>query len=266
MFFNDEVHKKDECMKKGDFSNLANDYTKYRPSYNMAVVDALLRATNKFADEVVAADVGAGTGIFTKCLLSGGVTNMVAVEPNDDMRREGEVFLGNEVTFLGGSGEHTLLESNKYDLVTMASSFHWPNTHDALKEFDRILNDKGIFAALWNPRLTERSESESKVQDLLSNKYKLKSRVSSGMSGITENLRDILLESGIFRSVLYIDSIDIVKRTHEEYMGAWRSVNDIQVALGKDKFAEFLNDVEGIIKNYPYVEVHYLTRGWIAAK
>ena len=30
-------------------------------------------------------------------------------------------------------------------------------------------------------------------------------------------------------------------------MGAWRSVNDIQAQLGKEKFSEFLSDVEAII-------------------
>jgi len=111
------------------------------------------------------------------------------------MRKVGEAFLNNEATFMNGSAEHTLLESDSYDLVTMASSFHWADTQDALREFDRILNDTGIFAALWNPRLTERSASESKVQELLVKKYNLKSRVWSGLSGITENLRDILTES-----------------------------------------------------------------------
>jgi len=65
---------------------------------------------------------------------------------------------------------------------------------------------------------------------------------------------------------LYVDAIDVVKRTHDEYIGVWRSANDMQAELGKDKFVEFLDDVEGIIRDYPYVEVHYLTRAWIAAK
>jgi hypothetical protein len=148
----------------------------------------------------------------------------------------------------------------------MASSFHWADTNLALKEFDRILKDDGVFAALWNPRLTERSPSESKIQTLLTEKYSLKSRVSSGLSGITSNLREILSESGVFKSVLYVDAVDVVKRTHQEYLGAWRSVNDIQVELGAEKFSEFLGDLEKIIRNFPNVEVHYLTRAWIASK
>ena len=253
-------------MKTGDFSNLAIDYAKFRPSYNVDVVNSILGAIKTPLEQVVAADVGAGTGIFTKCLRSGGIRDIVAVEPNDNMRQAGEAFLKHKVKFINGSAEYTHLESDRYDLVTMASSFHWPNTHDALAEFDRILNERGVFSALWNPRLTERSTIESRVQDLLVDKYNLKSRVSSGLSGITKELKDTLTKSGIFRSVSYVDSIDIVHRSHNEYIGAWRSVNDIQVQLGKNKFVEFLDDVEVIIKDYPDVEVHYLTRAWIAEK
>ena len=43
-------------------------------------------------------------------------------------------------------------------------------------------------------------------------------------------------------------------------------MNDIQNQLGKDNFAEFIDDVAEIITNYPSVEVHYLTRAWIAVK
>ena len=168
--------------------------------------------------------------------------------------------------FLSGSAEETGLETDGFDLVTMASSFHWPNTQSALNEFDRVLTNKGVFCALWNPRLTEKSASESEVQELLTKKFKVASRVSSGLSGITKELREILKTSGIFNSVIYVDAVDVVQRTHEEYIGAWRSVNDIQAQLGGEKFEEFISDVEKIIKKREFVEVHYLTRAWIASK
>ena len=253
-------------MIKGDFSTLANDYTKYRPSYNKQVVKTILNNINKKSKNILAADIGAGTGIFTKCLIEVGIKDIVAVEPNDNMRNAGNEYLGRKIQFFKGSGENTKLDSNKYDLVTMASSFHWPNTQEALLEFNRILNDTGVFAALWNPRLTERSESETQVQNLLFTKYRVASRVSSGLSGITNKLSEILYKSKFFRNVTYVDAIDVVKRSHEEYMGAWRSVNDIQAQLGKEKFSQFLCDVEQIINKLSYVEVHYLTRAWIARK
>ena len=253
-------------LERGDFTNLADDYAKYRPSYNQGIVELIVSFVQKSPNHIRAADVGAGTGIFTNCLSKTGLQDLVAVEPNEDMRKAGSNFLGGKLNFLPGNAENTGLDSASLDLVTMASSFHWPKTSEALREFDRILVPGGVFSAIWNPRLVERSASESEIQKLLLTKYNVNKRVSSGLSGITEELREILTDCQIFESVVYLDALNIVQRTHEEYIGAWRSVNDIQAQLGKVRFGEFIQDVEKIITKRPTVEVHYLTRAWVARK
>ncbi len=253
-------------MKKGDFTNLADDYAKYRPSYNKDVVETILKAVTKNTFTARVADVGAGTGIFTKCLIEAGFQDVLAIEPNGDMREAGINFLERKVKFLDGSAENTGLKSYSIDLVTMASSFHWPETSKALKEFDRILSPNGVLSVVWNPRLTNRSKCEQEVENLLSTKYDITSRISSGLSGITVSLTEILQTCGFFQSVAYTEAVDVVQRSHKEYIGAWRSVNDVQAQLGRDKFSEFIDDVKRIISKYPTVEVHYLTRAWIASK
>ena len=169
-------------IKTGDFSKLANNYKKYRPSYNKHIVKAIVNATNKKPGTINAADIGAGTGIFTKCLIDAGIKRVLAVEPNENMRSAGTDFLGTRVNFLDGCAENTTLEDGKFDLITMASSFHWTDNKRALTEFDRILKPNGVFAAVWNPRLTKRSMIESRVQNLLENKYQITTRISSGLS------------------------------------------------------------------------------------
>ncbi len=253
-------------MKKGDFSSLAKDYANYRPGYNAQVVQQITFATELKPGDINAADVGAGTGIFTKCLTTLGIKKITAVEPNDEMRKIGREVNGTNIQFLKGSAEKTNLSANSLNLVSMASSFHWADHELALREFDRILDSRGVFTAIWNPRLTERSEVENRVQALLSEKYNVIKRVSSGRSGITEKLREILLESGYFKNIFYIDAIDVVLRSCEEYLGAWRSVNDIQAQLGSENFGSFIRDVENILADYKEVDVHYLTRAWVAKK
>lgn len=253
-------------MKKGDFSSLAKDYANYRPGYNRDVINHIIFATGLNPDEIRAADVGAGTGIFASSLYECGIKNITAVEPNDEMRKVGKEANTKDFKFLKGSAEKTNLPFKSFNLVSMASSFHWTNYAKALKEFDNLLTENGIFTAIWNPRLTEKSEVESRVQSLLSNKYGVLKRVSSGRSGITENLKEVLLETGYFKSVLYLDAVDLVYRSHEDYLGAWRSVNDIQAELGGKKFNSFIADIENILVDYQEVEVHYLTRAWVAKK
>ena len=144
----------------------------------------------------------------------------------------------------------------------MASSFHWTDTDIALREFNRILKDTGSFVALWNPRNREKSVIETRVQDLLENKYK----VSSKRSGFSDRLRDVLKECGFFSDVIYMDATDVFLRTPEEYIGAWRSVSDVRAELGEENFHMFLIDLEIILKTMEQVEVHCQTRAWIGIK
>ena len=253
-------------MRKGDFSNLAADYVRYRPTYNENLTNMLVKSVSLNVGDIKAADVGAGTGIFSKCLFDQGIRDIVAVEPNTEMREAGIKKFGSLIKFSSGAAENTGLESSSYDLVSMASSFHWPDTNKALSEFDRVLKPNGKFVAIWNPRLTEKSPVEKLVQETLTDKYGVQSRVSSGLSGITNKLTETLLDSGYFKSVVYLEAEDLVQRTRDEYVGAWRSVNDIQSQLGEKNFRVFLDDVTKIVSEFNSIPVCYLTRAWVGIR
>lgn len=253
-------------IKKGDFSSLAKDYGKYRPSYNRMIVDFLVGAANRPHFEIEAADVGAGTGIFTKLLSEKNFKTLYAIEPNDNMREEGKNFIANSVQWIGASAEDTTLPSNSIDIVSMASSFHWPDTQKALAEFNRLLRANGLFVAIWNPRMTELSRTENEIAALLEGKYQITNRVSSGRSGITNELSKILRASTYFKVVTYCEAMDVVNVTPQHYIGAWRSVNDVRSQLGEEKFEQFIGDVTSMTSHLEYVDVHYLTRAWIARK
>ena len=53
-------------IKHGNFDNLAHNYSKYRPDYSPDVLQSLLRMHN--GSDLSAADIGAGTGIWTRML------------------------------------------------------------------------------------------------------------------------------------------------------------------------------------------------------
>jgi 2-polyprenyl-3-methyl-5-hydroxy-6-metoxy-1,4-benzoquinol methylase len=62
------------------FTERADNYVKYRPGYPDEAID-LLQNECGLTEGSVVADIGAGTGIFTKKLLNKGYT-VYAVEPN----------------------------------------------------------------------------------------------------------------------------------------------------------------------------------------
>lgn len=190
-----------------------------------------------------------------------GVKSIIAVEPNDDMRSN--IHSDNKnIDCIKGSAEKTTLPDSTCDWLTMASSFHWVNFHQATKEFHRILRPEGRFTALWNPRLIETNPLLVEIENHLNLLHQNIKRVSSGRSGITETLTEQLWESPYFEDVVYLEGQHSIEMTPERYLGAWRSVNDLRVQLGADKFGSFLNFIEQKIIGMETIEATYLTRAW----
>jgi len=253
--------------KYGDFTGLAENYSKFRPGYSVDVLNKILKSVNKPIAEIDFADVGAGTGIWTRMVAGENVANVIAIEPNDDMRQNGiNDSEKTNIIWKKGGGEKTTLSSNSVDLVTMASSFHWVDFDKGTKEFDRILRDGGIFAALWNPRKIEENPLLVEIEEKLYEMAPHIERKSSGRSEFTSTLEQRLNESQFFSDVEYIESVDVVKQTVDHYLGIWWSVNDIRVQAGEAIFKDWMTWVESKIKTLEYVETTYLTRAWIAHK
>lgn len=254
-------------MRHGDFTGLAGNYAKFRPGYAPQVAVAILGCLARDLAAIDAADVGAGTGIWTRMLAASGLRSVIAVEPNDDMRGQGiETSRGDGIIWRKGSAEHTGLPDQSADLVTMASSFHWADFDRACEEFHRILRPGGLFAALWNPRFIEANPLLVEIESEIARLKPDVRRVSSGRSGITERLTDMLTAKPQFTGVLYLEGRHSAQQTPEQYMGAWRSVNDLQVQLGPELFQKFLQFAEKRVAGLTLIETTYLTRAWVARR
>ena len=129
------------------FTNRAEDYARYRPSYSNAVIDCILDGLD--SDRLTAADIGAGTGISSRLLANRGV-KAIAVEPNAAMREAAQKHP--LVEWNDSNAENTKLSDASIDLITCFQAFHWFDPEPTLKEFARILKPKGRLAAVWHNR------------------------------------------------------------------------------------------------------------------
>ncbi len=260
-------NKKNAEFKSGDFTGLATDYSNHRPDYCPSILNALLGLLEKPIESVDFVDVGAGTGIWTRMVNAKGVKSVKAVEPNNDMRNNGVIdSKDTSICWLEGNAEQTGLQNNSCDWLTMASSFHWANFEIATKEFHRVLRTNGRFTALWNPRLIEINPLLVEIESYLNTLRANIKRVSSGRSGITETLTDQLWASPYFEDIIYLEGRHIIGMTPDRYLGAWRSVNDLRVQLGPEKFNTFLIFIEKRISGLKMIEATYLTRAWSARR
>lgn len=254
-------------MQLGDFTALAESYAKFRPGYSHFVSDAFLGLCKKPITEIDFADVGAGTGIWTRAVASKGISSAIAIEPNDEMRAQGSASeSASDIVWKKGHAEDTGLESESVDLLTMASSFHWTDFDQATKEFCRVLKPEGIFGCLWNTRRIAGNsmleEIEAKLKELSPNMK----RISSGRSDFCDSLSKRLRECGKFKDVLQLQGYHEEVMTPDRYLGIWESVNDVRVQLGVAKFEAFLTFIKGRLSGLNQFSVGYDTVAWVAQK
>lgn len=278
-------------MKQGDFSTLAKHYHN-RPAYSAYLLSKLLRCVNDEnlpLSEFKVAEVGAGTAKLTKMLAKDFGLQVEAVEPNDEMRAEGIKDTKNlSINWHKGSGEDTTLKSQSANWLVMASSFHWTDPKKSLPEFARVLKGEslkksekslnsgknshssqgggyGYFSIIYNPRHIVKGSIFDEIEEEIKNITPELTRVSSGSQNV-KNWDEILVSTGDFTDCFFMECDYSEVWSKERYMGAWHSVNDIQVQAGEKKWQKILQMIESKIKNLDELVIPYKIRAWTARK
>jgi SAM-dependent methyltransferase len=154
---------------KSAFDHCAAEYARYRPGYPVGVFQVLEGTAGAPAGRL-AADVGAGTGIFSR-LLSARGWRVVAVDPSEAMLKRlsaDESRTARRSLPVCATAEATGLAASMMMLVTAAQAFHWFNPPYALAEFARILQPGGVLALVWNNRDPARSRFVTEYEALIS--------------------------------------------------------------------------------------------------
>ncbi len=128
------------------FSGRANNYTFGRPDYPVKLIEALYSDYGVSTNSIIA-DIGSGTGKFSRQLLDKGST-VICVEPNDDMRLTAEKELSSYSNFRSVKGTYnaTSLKNESVDFITSAQAFHWFDELVFKEECNRILRSMGKVA------------------------------------------------------------------------------------------------------------------------
>ena len=134
------------------FSGKEQQYDKNRPHYPARLIDFLYDEIGFCVGSVIA-DIGSGTGIFSKQLAERGST-VICVEPNAAMRSVAQAKLAQypHVRFTSGDCENTELAERSVDFITAAQAFHWFDAVKFRAESRRILKPNGKSVLVWNRR------------------------------------------------------------------------------------------------------------------
>jgi len=241
----------------GRFTERAADYVKYRPTYPAAAIDAILEGLGP-PDKLVAADVGAGTGISSRLLADRGV-RVIAVEPNTGMRQSAAAHP--RVEWREGTGEETGLDAGAVDLVLCAQAFHWVRQDEATREFARILKPRGRMALMWN----ERDRSSAVMTGY---RDAIRSVGGEHPAELREFDPGVVNRVGLFSgmkmlewpSTQRLDESGLIGRAMSaSYMPKEPDQVELVTQLLKELFARF-REPDGM------VTLHYMTRVWMWTK
>jgi len=131
------------------FGRGASAYERGRPSYPQPAVDWMLERLSIGPGRVVA-DLGAGTGKFTRLLVASGA-RVLAVEPVAGMRAElRRAVPAAEV--VDATAQAIPVQDGELDAVTAAQAFHWFASERVLVEIHRALRPDGGLGVIFNRR------------------------------------------------------------------------------------------------------------------
>ena len=130
------------------FGRIAAEYDDARPEYALEALRRAEEALGLSTHSARVVDLAAGSGKLTRALARR-FPEVVAVEPNDDMRAVlARRSAGIEV--LAGTAERIPLTDDSADAVFVGDAFHWFDGPAAVAELTRVLRPRGGVALLWN--------------------------------------------------------------------------------------------------------------------
>jgi ubiquinone/menaquinone biosynthesis C-methylase UbiE len=241
-----------------DYTEHAAHYDK-RADYSEAAIKELIDFTGCTPLKSVA-DIGAGTGKLTKELLKQGLL-VKSVEPNDAMRQIGiKNTTGKSVTWSGGTGEQTGLQTSSVYAAFFGSSFNVVDQAKTLAEVSRILVPNGWFGCMWNHRDLNDSvqiQIESIIKSFIPS-YSYGSR--------REDPTSIIDSSGDFSHVKCIEQNFTWRMSKSDIVEAWKSHATLRrQAKNENTFNEIIKDIEKYLNNFDTtIAVPYTTRIYFA--
>ena len=241
-----------------DYTALADAYLK-RPDYADVAIDAMLAIMGARQGDKIC-DVGAGLAHLTLMLAARGM-DVTAVEPNNAMRAHGSKRTKElpNVRWQEGTGEQTGQVSQSFDIVTFGSSFNVCDRPLALKETARILKPRGWFACMWNHRQLE-DPIQRQIELIISTRVK-----GYDYGSRREDQRATIDDSGLFGSMVHLDSRIVHKQAIADCVEAWRSHATLQRQAGP-AFGDVLASIEEYLQslNTRTIQIPYFTHIWAA--
>ncbi|MDA7978650.1 MAG: class I SAM-dependent methyltransferase [Pirellulales bacterium] len=233
-------------MKLGDFTENAAIYEDARPSYpDRLVQDLIADAGVKSGSSI--AEIGAGTGKFTRMLVQRGL-RVTALEPSAAMRDAAPQM--KNVTWTDGTFTQTRLPGESQDWIVAAQSFHWANPKTDLPELRRVLRSDCRLTIFWNDRLNDRHPVLRRAVEIIS---EIVPNFDEAYRQL--NWSEILTSSGDFSDVIVRTQEHVFPMSSTQFLNYWRSHNRFTVTAGEERREQVLRELKAYLDSLSETEL-----------
>jgi SAM-dependent methyltransferase len=199
-----ECYGKDLEQRKHWYSPVAAAYHKVRPRYPQAIIDRVVEITQLSADSNLL-EVGCGPAIATPAFAALGC-RLLCIEPNPDFYHLAQQTCESypNVELQNCSFEEWQLESQRYDAVLAASSFHWVSPDVGYPKAAAAIRPGGYFILLWNKELQPSYEVYQQLLAVYQTYTPSLNRTyedSTTQAAILDQLGQMAIESGYFKEM-----------------------------------------------------------------
>jgi ubiquinone/menaquinone biosynthesis C-methylase UbiE len=264
-----EYSNKNIEQRKKWYSSVAEAYNQARPRYPQAIIHRTIELA-KIAPEARMLEVGCGPGIATVAFAELGFS-MVCLEPSQEacqLARQNCHQYAN-IQIHNTTFEEWELETQKFDAVLAATSFHWIPANIGYPKAASALKDNGCLILLWNMLLEPRYEVYQELQQVYQ-KYAPSLAMYEGREKQKEHLRgfaEIVSDSGKFQDLVSEDVECKVIYNTDDYLtllSTYSQCISLDSQMREDLFAGLREKIEE--KFAGRLELTYLSACQIAWK
>ncbi|MBD2430017.1 MULTISPECIES: class I SAM-dependent methyltransferase [Fischerella] len=211
---------KDLEHRKNWYSPAAEAYNKTRPRYPQDLIRQVVEITQLSSNSKIL-EVGCGPATATVAFAQLGCS-ILSLEPNTDFYQLAQQNCQQypNVEIQNTSFEEWMLETEKFDAVLAASSFHWIPMEVGYPKAAKALKKNGYLILLWNKELQPRYRVYQRLSEVYQihapslNRYEDRKT----QEDILRGLGQMIIDSGQFKDLVAGNVESEVIYTVDEYL------------------------------------------------
>ncbi|MBW4518112.1 MAG: methyltransferase domain-containing protein [Scytolyngbya sp. HA4215-MV1] len=265
----DRYGARDLEQRKHWYSPAAEAYHRARPRYPQALIQQVFEIAQLSRHSKIL-EVGCGPATATTAIAQLGCPTL-ALEPNPAFYRlaQQNCIPYPNVELLNTSFEEWIPDTEPFDAVIAASSFHWIPAAVGYPKAARILSEQGYLILLWNKELQPTEAVYQHLQAVYQRHAPALARyeTQAEQEEILRKLGQLMMDSGYFQTVITEQVKVEVTYTVDDYLTLLNTYSPylkLEPSIQKSLFAELRETITQISGNT--LDLSYLSAFHIASK